>query len=657
MTSLLVATLLLPTARTLSVRTLLPEMTDLGLLASRPSPFYLSAQSSSYDRNAFKGDPFANGDAGQFDRIEDKAGRKEYVMADLKGPGVVTRVWSANPIGTVRFYFDGEEKPRIEAKLADLLTGKFPGLPEPFSYMAAMGTNLYFPLPYAKSLKVTADDSDGDKVRGLYYHVGYRTYAPSVPVQTFSLDDIQTNAALIKKVAVALEPKASQAADQKTRTVAPGGKLHYSQHALVSSAVTELRVKIPFPLVQTIKEMDWADPHQSHNILRSLILSMKFNGEETVRAPLGDFFGTVPGVNAYATLPFEVKADGEMICRLVMPFKFDLSIDIENVGPVEVPLAMTVQTKPFKWDNDTYTLHAQWMPEKSRTRPMRDLHFLDVKGEGRLLGSVLHISNPTPAWWGEGDEKFYVDGEERPSTFGTGTEDYYGYAWSAPIPFARPYHAQPHVDGPGNFGHSTVERWHIFDSQPFNRSFKFDMEMWHWQDVVANYTRTTYWYAKPGTTLPATIDTTKLLPELIEMPHEPGAIEGETIKYSQTGGTVERQGGFGDLSGGEQLWWKDVPTGATLTIDVPVKEEGDYDLSAKMCHARDYGIHKLSINGQDLGQYDFFGDGVTFKMVSLGKVHLTAGTAKLVVTCVGKNPEALPAQMFGLDYLKLDPVK
>ena len=54
---------------------------------------------------------------------------------------------------------------------------------------------------------------------------------------------------------------------------------------------------------------------------------------------------------------------------------------------------------------------------------------LRTQGRGRFCGVMLHVWNPLGGWWGEGDEKFFVDGEKFPSTFGTGSEDYFGYAW------------------------------------------------------------------------------------------------------------------------------------------------------------------------------------------------------------------------------------
>ena len=76
---------------------------------------------------------------------------------------------------------------------------------------------------------------------------------------------------------------------------------------------------------------------------------------------------------------------------------------------------------------------------------------------------MLHIWNPQGGWWGEGDDKFFVDGEKFPSSFGTGSEDYFGYAWSSPVLFQHAYHNQTHNDG-GSKGHVSANRWHIPDA-------------------------------------------------------------------------------------------------------------------------------------------------------------------------------------------------
>ena len=155
---------------------------------------------------------------------------------------------------------------------------------------------------------------------------------------------------------------------------------------------------------------------------------------------------------------------------------------------------------PWQWNDRSLLFHAKWRIEKDLpSRPFTDWTHLECSGNGRFVGGALHVINPVRGWWGEGDEKIYVDGETFPSHFGTGTEDYYGYAWCSNERFVHAYHNQPRCDGPGNYGNTSVNRFHILDDIPFTRSFKFDMENWH-SNPTCDTTRAavSYWYARPG---------------------------------------------------------------------------------------------------------------------------------------------------------------
>jgi len=440
-------------AQEVSVKSLLPQMTDLTFITHKANPAFAAAQASSYDRRSNPGpnsDPFANGDAGQFVRIENTPNGKEYVMADLKGPGAVVRVWSANPSGALRFYFDGEKEPRIKVRMSDLLNGKLAPLVPPFGYNAASGCNLYFPFPYAKSLKVTADGSEKGNPGSLYYHVGFRTYAPGTTVKTFTWDDLAANKALMSKVAAGLDNPKDDSGLKKIAAgnINTGETLTGQYKGQISSAIRTLQVKIPVVTPAEAKTMTWEDPRQPHNILRNLILHVSFDGEDCIDTPLGDFFGASPGLNPYSNVPMTVTADGTLTCRFVMPFEKQVEFKIENLGP-QIPVTVSASIKPYPWDSNSYHFHAQWLGEHGSTRPFHDMMFLDVQGEGYFVGTNLNVSSPAVDWWGEGDEKATVDGESFPSTWGTGSEDYYGYAWGSTQLFDKPYHAQPRCDGPG----------------------------------------------------------------------------------------------------------------------------------------------------------------------------------------------------------------
>lgn len=124
----------------------------------------------------------ANGDDGQYLRVEPNG---EAVMMELDGPGVVYRIWSANPMGKLRLYLDGAPTPSFEWNFPDLFDGKLAPFISPLVYRrdgAQSASDCYLPIPFAKHIKITAD-----KAHGEYYHFNYVTFPKDQPVASFRL--------------------------------------------------------------------------------------------------------------------------------------------------------------------------------------------------------------------------------------------------------------------------------------------------------------------------------------------------------------------------------------------------------------------------------------------------------------------------------------
>ena len=641
--------------RPITTASLIDEMTDLAGMAEFPQPAYTCKQFSSYDQKSKSPqDPttegwFANADVGQYLRIEERAGRKEHVMMDTTGPGAIVRIWSANPAGTIRIYLEGAAQPALEAPMTDLLGGKFAGLPRPISGEYSKGWNLYFPIPYARSCKVTSDQG------GFYYHVNYRTYPAGTPVETFTSGQIQTLAARIERLVGRLgEPRGNPEES--------GGQVQRFQ--LEVEAGSRVRQEFAGPLAfarsvvrVTAKNLETA--------LRGVIVKVTFDGEDCIEAPLGDFFGSAPGLNIFSTLPVGMTKEGDLYCHWFMPFKESAVLELVNTTRETVALAGEIALKDYEWTERSMRFHAKWRAQWDvPTRPMIDWNYLTVRGQGVFAGVSFAIDNPVKDWWGEGDEKIYVDGEAFPSHFGTGTEDYYGYAWCWPGLFTHAYHAQPRCDGPGNYGRTSVNRFHILDRIPFTQNLKFDMELWHWhQTCQVNLAVTAYWYARPGATdafKPIRADDAVVRPlPPYTPPRVAGAIEGETMKILKVTGTASPQD-WGGLSNEQQLWWQaGMKPGDTLAVAFPAPKAGKYRVFGRFLKARDYGIHQLAINGRKVvAPLDFYDAEVrpTNEQL-LGEFELKSADNELAITVVGANEKAIKSYMFGLDYLLLKPAE
>jgi hypothetical protein len=358
-----------------------------------------------------------------------------------------------------------------------------------------------------------------------------------------------------------------------------------------------------------------------------------------------------------------VTTGGEMWSHWIMPFRKSARVEIHNLGDAPAKVQLAIATDSYDWTRRSMHFHAQWRSERDvPTRPMQDWNYVDIKGQGVFAGAAFAIANPVRHWWGEGDEKIYVDGETFPSHFGTGTEDYYGYAWCNPALFTHAYHNQPRCDGPGNYGHTAVNRWHIIDRIPFTKSFRFDMELWHsHRDTRVTMSVVTYWYARPGATSnrmaikPADLRITELPPYVA--PRVAGALEGEELRIVEKTGSPARQG-IPRCSNEQHLWWRDAQPGEKLVLAFPAPAAGRYRVHARFLTAADYGVMQLRINDDNAGEpMDFYNDGVLVTDEKLlGEFDLKAGENRFTAEIVGANEKAVENYMFGLDYLRLEPV-
>jgi hypothetical protein len=337
-----------------------------------------------------------------------------------------------------------------------------------------------------------------------------------------------------------------------------------------------------------------------------------------VEAPLGDFFGAAPGINPFKSVPFSVEADGSMTCRFWMPFQRSARIAVENRG--EEPLTVTGSALPadYAW-SDGRSLHfrARWRVDHdmdaSESQP-QDVPYLLARGRGVLVGAAAMVMNPTSVpsswgnWWGEGDEKIFVDDDRSPSTFGTGSEDYFNYAWSSSRIFTHAFCGQPRNDGPANRGFVTNHRWQIVDALPFQERLDFFMELFSHEPVPGfSYARIAYHYADPE----IVDDHMPLTDRDVELPRLPESWMPAGRKY--TDGTVFLQAekiveGQPPMSfeegalwaGGRLLVWHPGEAGKELRLAVPVAKDGEYNIALTAARRPGAGSFSASLDGSPL---------------------------------------------------------
>jgi hypothetical protein len=250
------------------------------------------------------------------------------------------------------------------------------------------------------------------------------------------------------------------------------------------------------------------------NSWRHMILRMYWDGEDqpSVEVPLGDFFcnGWCERSNVNS-LPVAVNPAGGMNSYWTMPFRKSARITVENRMPEKVVLYYQVDYTLTDIPADAAYFHAQW--RRSNPLKYKDVHtILDgIKGKGHYVGTYIAWQVNNTGWWGEGEIKFFMDGDkEFPTICGTGTEDYFGGAWNFEQPkgeysvFSTPYLGLHQVIKPDGLYRSQqrfgMYRWHIMDPIRFEEDLRVTIQALGWrsgrrylplQDDIASVA---YWY-------------------------------------------------------------------------------------------------------------------------------------------------------------------
>ena len=498
------------TADVIDFGSLLGQMLDRAAIAEFPEPAFVCKQASSYNRESQQpGMPewFATGDYSQFIRSEKVGERREWVMLDVEGPGAIVRWWITQYKydGILRVYLDGSDTPVLEGTGDELVAGKSAAIVgAPLSAKRAAGCNLYLPIPFRKHCKITYDGANATETKkfgdNIYYNINYIQYADGTDVKSFVRDDLKANAQLIERVQQGLIAPGDYGLEA-VRTIAGGKQMLPPGQSITRDiagcgAICRLRVKI--------------DADDIEQAMRSTVIRADFDGKQRVWAPVGGFFGSGPGLNPFQGWWRRVEKCGWMTCWWPMPFRETATIAVTNYGTSDVAVELgEIAVADWTWTDRTMYFHSSWRGDDhiavfgNNYVLGEEWNYATIRGKGVYVGDTMAVFNrplvSKNSWWGEGDEKIYVDGELFPSHFGTGTEDYFGYAWGTAAPFEAPFHAQPRGDANKGPGHTTNTRTRMLDRIPFQKSFRLDMELMHWRSGgTVDYATTTYWYARDG---------------------------------------------------------------------------------------------------------------------------------------------------------------
>lgn len=228
---------------------------------------------------------------------------------------------------------------------------------------------------------------------------------------------------------------------------------------------------------------------------RSVVLRMWWDDEDSpsIETPLGDFFASGWCERTIVTSePIAVMSGGGLNSYWPMPFRRSARIEVENLGPDIPQFFFQVDYTLEEVPDEAAYLHAQWR----RSNPVSDgVHtILDgVTGRGHYVGTYLAWQTNNNGWWGEGEVKFYLDGDrDFPTICGTGTEDYVGGAWAFEqregagyLPFSSPYLGFHQVTEVDDFTRANrrfgMYRWHIPDPIHFASDLRVEVQALGWR--------------------------------------------------------------------------------------------------------------------------------------------------------------------------------
>ena len=248
---------------------------------------------------------------------------------------------------------------------------------------------------------------------------------------------------------------------------------------------------------------------------RDTVLRIYWDDEETpsVEVPLGDFFCNGHGLRCNVnSLPVAVNPVGGFNCYWPMPFRKRARVAIENQhgGPI-LAFFYQITYSLAEVPDDAAYFHAQWRRSMTTRECPEHTILEEVRGQGHYVGTYLAWTQFSNGWWGEGEIKFFMDGDvDYPTICGTGTEDYFGGAWcfggsdddpTTTETYSTPFLGYPlYRHEPGKMPVHGLYRWHVLDPIRFKQDLRVTIQALGWwpngkfEPLTDDIASVAYWY-------------------------------------------------------------------------------------------------------------------------------------------------------------------
>ena len=609
---------------------------------------------SSYDRTGGNDDGFS----GKYSFIRKEPGG--LVLADLEGPGVITRFHTPTPTDDIiEFYFDGEKDPRIRLKVNELFDGAHAPFLAPLVWTAVGGSVSYTPLAFQKSCKVLVKAESFQ-----FLQINFIRYPAGSAIETYR----QAESATAVRQRETITRLFARIGGDISDLLAPAG-----------AAVETEKTQVSLPPGGTVKLFESSRPGRILGLRlgpapafagpgRDIILRLFWDGsaEPAVACPVVDFFGGSFGRPAMRSLFLGTESDTDYVS---LPMPYDNAARIELVsertdGPALDVRAEIIYAAAGRASNEG-RFYARWRRENP-PRSGEPFTYLKTAGSGKVVGVALQAQGPDPGQtpFFEGDDRAIIDGEL--AIPGTGSEDSFNGGW---------------YDVPGRwFGRGGMPlsgcldylkplartggyRWLIADAYSYQKSVDFTIEHGPEGNLIpTDYTSVTFFYAlEPPAAEPLPAAAARRVADPARIVFTPGwnvplrsfSLENADIVKTTIAAGNEKTRVLSMRAKGDDIF------GAHhLAFGCDVPSAGRYRVSLKAVLGPDQGVVQLAVHDRPAGEKIDLYAAARRKSdaLVLGVLDLSPGENEIVLRLVGKNARS---SGLGLDLVEivLEPVR
>ena len=422
---------------------------------------------------------------------------KKALLADMQGPGIITRIFCTRPKGILKIYLDNNPKPVISAPVSEFFSGKTAPFSAPLvgNDPAAFS---YFPIPFGRHARIeieAAPNDAGEDRFGWFWQAEWIELPQNYQLKSFALPLTDQENTALEKLKIFLS--------DLEKFEAPAGLQHkLFDKSLIPGKETDI-VSLKGPaIIRKLKLVFFPEQKTSLDDLMQQALVCYWDDElsnnlgPSVSLSLKDFFGNSFNERSPKILVRRFWNGGESMIPMPFANLADCYLWPNQFGRVRVELwyePLSSAPGPLRFHAFEREQKLKAYPEKQNLDHKNDYLVLDAKGQGRYLGTSLTVLNRYLVWWGEGDESFFIDGKL--AWLGTGSEDYFDGSY---MKFGKNLFSGSLIEnsfGKKFAGITMAYRFHLLDPVYFQNDLSFKFEHGTKTNELANWYRSVaYWY-------------------------------------------------------------------------------------------------------------------------------------------------------------------